>query len=143
LAKLAVAVAARAVRITASEAAVEICGMELCWWWANSSTSLTPMKARISASPSRGPARRGRRSPASARSHRGRATPREGDARMSYDVARMRSGLISVVYFIVGVVVAASDHYFTHISTLKPLLSALLAVVLWPLLLLGVNLHIK
>jgi hypothetical protein len=51
LAKLAVAVAARAVRITASEAAVEICGMELCWWWANSSTSLTPMKARISASP--------------------------------------------------------------------------------------------
>jgi hypothetical protein len=26
---------------------------------------------------------------------------------------------------------------------LKPLLSALLAIVLWPLLLLGVNLHIK
>ena len=62
---------------------------------------------------------------------------------MSYDVARMRSGLISVVYFIVGVVVAASHHYFTHAGTLKPLVSALLAIVLWPLLLLGINLHIK
>jgi hypothetical protein len=30
-----------------------------------------------------------------------------------------------------------------HASTLKPLLSALLAVVLWPLLLLGINLYIK
>jgi hypothetical protein len=28
-------------------------------------------------------------------------------------------------------------------STLKPLVSALLAVVLWPLLLLGIDLHIK
>jgi hypothetical protein len=55
----------------------------------------------------------------------------------------MRSGIISLVYLVVGVVVAASHHYFTHASTLKPLLSALLAVVLWPLLLLGINLHIK
>jgi hypothetical protein len=55
----------------------------------------------------------------------------------------MRSGLISLVYLVVGVVVASSHHYFAHVSTLKPLLSVLLAVVLWPLLLLGVNLHIK
>ena len=53
------------------------------------------------------------------------------------------SGLISLVYLVVGVVVASSHHYFAHVSTLKPLLSVLLAVVLWPLLLLGVNLHIK
>jgi hypothetical protein len=62
---------------------------------------------------------------------------------MRYDDARMRSGLISLVYLIVGVVVASSHHYLTHVSTLKPILSVLLAVVLWPLLLLGVNLHIK
>jgi hypothetical protein len=62
---------------------------------------------------------------------------------MRYDDARMRSGLISLVYLVVGAVVASSHHYFTHVSTLKLLLSALLAVVLWPLLLLGVNLHIK
>ena len=55
----------------------------------------------------------------------------------------MRSGLVSLVYLVVGVVVASSHHYFRHASTLKPLLSALLAVVLWPLLLLGINLHVK
>jgi len=62
---------------------------------------------------------------------------------MRYGDARMRSGLISLVYLVVGAVVASSHHYFTHASTLKPLLSALLAVILWPLLLLGINLHIK
>jgi hypothetical protein len=55
----------------------------------------------------------------------------------------MRSGLVSLVYLVVGVVVASSHHYFTHVGSLKLILSALLAVVLWPLLLLGVSLHIK
>jgi hypothetical protein len=55
----------------------------------------------------------------------------------------MRSGLGSLVYLVVGAVVASSHHYFTHADTLKPLASALLAVALWPLLLLGINLHIK
>jgi hypothetical protein len=54
----------------------------------------------------------------------------------------MRSGIISLVYVVVGVIVASSHHYFTHAGTLKPLLSALLAVVLWPLLLVGINLHV-
>jgi hypothetical protein len=53
------------------------------------------------------------------------------------------SGLVSLVYVVVGVFVASAHHYFTHAGTLKPLLSALLAIVLWPLLLLGINLHIK
>ncbi len=56
---------------------------------------------------------------------------------------RMRSKIVTLVYLVVGVLVAASHHYFAHASTLKPVLSALLAVVLWPLLLLGINLHIK
>lgn len=55
----------------------------------------------------------------------------------------MRSGLGSVVYLIVGVVLASSHHYFTHAGTLKPIVSAALAVALWPLLLLGINLHIR
>jgi hypothetical protein len=55
----------------------------------------------------------------------------------------MRSGIVSLVYLVVGVVVASSHHYFRHADTLKPLLSALLAIVLWPLLLLGINLHVK
>lgn len=55
----------------------------------------------------------------------------------------MRSGLGSIVYFVVGVVIASSHHYFTHLGTLKPIVSAVLAVALWPLLLVGINLHIK
>jgi hypothetical protein len=67
----------------------------------------------------------------------GQATPRQ------WGGERMRSGIGSLVYLVVGVVVASSHHYFEHASTLKPLVSALLAIVLWPLLLLGINLHIK
>jgi hypothetical protein len=55
----------------------------------------------------------------------------------------MRSGLLSLVYVVVGIVIASSHHYFAHASTLKPILSALLAVALWPLVLLGINLHVK
>ncbi len=55
----------------------------------------------------------------------------------------MRSGIGSIIYLIVGVVIAASHHYFTHANALKPIVSAVLAIALWPLLLLGVNLHIK
>ncbi len=55
----------------------------------------------------------------------------------------MRSGIGSLIYLVIGVVIASSHHYFTHVDTLKPILSALLAIVLWPLVLLGINLHIK
>jgi hypothetical protein len=55
----------------------------------------------------------------------------------------MRSGLGSIIYLIIGVVVASSHHYFTQAGTLKPVVSAVLAVALWQLLLLGINLHIK
>ena len=55
----------------------------------------------------------------------------------------MRTGIGSVIYLVVGVVIAVSHHYFTHVNTLKPIVSALLAVFLWPLVLLGINLHVK
>jgi hypothetical protein len=55
----------------------------------------------------------------------------------------MRSGIGSIVYLIVGVIIASSHHYLSHASTLKPIISALLAILLWPLLLLGINLHVK
>ena len=50
--------------------------------------------------------------------------------------------ILSVVYVVVGVIVAASHHYFVHLVALKPIASAVLAVALWPLVLLGVNLHL-
>jgi len=40
-------------------------------------------------------------------------------------------------------VVAASHHYFEHLNSIKPIASAALAVLLWPLVLFGVNLHLK
>ncbi|MEA2198519.1 MAG: hypothetical protein QOJ25_2570 [Solirubrobacteraceae bacterium] len=55
----------------------------------------------------------------------------------------MRSGIGSVIYVVVGLIVASAHHYFAHVNTLKPLISALLAIALWPLILLGINLHVK
>jgi hypothetical protein len=51
--------------------------------------------------------------------------------------------IIVVVYLVVGVVVANSHHYFSHLHSLTAVLSALLAVLLWPLVLFGVSLHLK
>jgi hypothetical protein len=50
--------------------------------------------------------------------------------------------IVTLVYVVAGVIIAASHHYFAHASTLKPILSAVLAIALWPLLLLGISLHI-
>ena len=37
---------------------------------------------------------------------------------------------------------AASHHYFANINGVKTVVSAALAILLWPLLLLGINLHV-
>jgi hypothetical protein len=51
--------------------------------------------------------------------------------------------VLFVVYVVVGLIVASSHHYFAHLDGIKPIASAVLAVLLWPLVLLGVSLHIK
>jgi hypothetical protein len=53
------------------------------------------------------------------------------------------STILGVIYLVIGIVVANSKNYFEHLGNVKPIVSAVLAVVLWPLLLVGVNLHIK
>ncbi len=58
-------------------------------------------------------------------------------------LARPRIGLIPLVYFVIGIVVANSHHYFENVDTIRTVGSAILAVVLWPLLLLGIDLHIR
>ena len=52
-----------------------------------------------------------------------------------------RIGLVGLIYIIIGIVVAWEKHYIT-VGLLKAVLSALLAIFLWWLALLGVNLHI-
>ena len=54
---------------------------------------------------------------------------------------RRRFGLVFLIYIIIGIVVAWEKHYIT-VGLLKGVLSALLAIFLWWLALLGVNLHI-
>jgi len=53
-----------------------------------------------------------------------------------------RSPIISIVYIVVGVIMASNRGYFVSLDTLAQIASAILAVVLWPLMLVGVNLHV-
>jgi hypothetical protein len=55
---------------------------------------------------------------------------------------RSRINLGTVIWLVVGVVLASSHHYLNNINHIKPLVSAVLAILLWPLLLLGINLHV-
>lgn len=50
--------------------------------------------------------------------------------------------LLGLVYVGIGLVVAASKDYFENLNTLKQVLSALLAILLWPLLFLGIDLRV-
>jgi hypothetical protein len=50
--------------------------------------------------------------------------------------------LLTMIYLMIGVVVAATHDYFRNVDTIKEVVSAILAVVLWPLLFLGISLHV-
>jgi hypothetical protein len=50
---------------------------------------------------------------------------------------------IGLLYVIVGVVVAALYDYFDSLGTLKRVLEAVIAVLIWPLILLGVDIDIR
>ena len=54
-----------------------------------------------------------------------------------------RPRFLTLVYLIVGVAVAASYDYFENLDTLRRIASGVLAVSLWPLLFLGIDLHIR
>jgi hypothetical protein len=56
--------------------------------------------------------------------------------------ARPGVSILFLVYLVVGAIVAATHHYWAHLHTLKQIGSAVLATVLWPLILVGINLHI-
>jgi succinate-acetate transporter protein len=51
--------------------------------------------------------------------------------------------LLALVYVGIGVAVAASHHYFQHVNGWRGVLSAIFAIFLWPLVLLGIDLHIR
>jgi ethanolamine transporter EutH len=51
--------------------------------------------------------------------------------------------ILVAVYVVVGLIVASSHHYLAHLGAVKPIVSAVLGVLLWPLVLFGVNLRIR
>jgi hypothetical protein len=72
-------------------------------------------------------------------------TERRSLTRMaSYAATRSRPGfsLLAVVYLVAGGIVAATHHYWSNLHSLKAIASAVLATILWPLVLIGINLHI-
>ena len=67
--------------------------------------------------------------------------------RSAYSAPHVRSGLLFPLYILVGVLVAAgiigSDgSYFSGLSNLEELVELVLAILLWPLVLLDVNVNI-
>jgi uncharacterized membrane protein YesL len=50
--------------------------------------------------------------------------------------------LIGLIYVAIGIFLAADRNYLDNLENLKRVVSALLAILLWPLLLLGVDLRL-
>jgi hypothetical protein len=53
-----------------------------------------------------------------------------------------RVPLLTVVYLVIGVVVAYAEDYLENVETTKRLISAILAVLLWPLVLVGFDVKV-
>ena len=53
-----------------------------------------------------------------------------------------RTTLLLVIYLVIGVVVAYSENYLENIDRTKRLISAILAIVLWPLVLIGFDVRV-
>jgi vacuolar-type H+-ATPase subunit I/STV1 len=53
------------------------------------------------------------------------------------------STILGAIYLLIGVLVAASNDYLERLGTIRAIISALLAIVLWPLVLLGFDVDIR
>ena len=56
---------------------------------------------------------------------------------------RRGPSLLALVWVGIGVAIAATHDYFENVNGWRGVLSAILAVFLWPLVLLDIDLHIK
>jgi len=50
--------------------------------------------------------------------------------------------LLTIIYVVIGIFVAIDNNYFKNVDDIEAVISAVLAVLLWPLVLLDVNLMI-
>ncbi len=56
---------------------------------------------------------------------------------------RRSVSLVLVVWLVIGVIVAYNHQYLANLKTLGGVLSALLAILLWPLILLGTEITLN
>ena len=54
-----------------------------------------------------------------------------------------RPSLVTIVWLVIGVAVAASNDYLDTLGTVGRVLTAIAAVILWPLLLFGFDVRIS
>jgi uncharacterized membrane protein YkvI len=50
---------------------------------------------------------------------------------------------LGIVWLVVGVAVAAINDYFDNLNTVGRVISAILAVILWPIVLLGFDITVR
>jgi hypothetical protein len=50
---------------------------------------------------------------------------------------------LGIVWIVVGVAVAAINDYFDNLNTVGRVISAILAVILWPIILLGFDITVR
>lgn len=63
--------------------------------------------------------------------------------RLPGTVSRMEGGgLLTIAYIVIGAFVAAANHYFSHLGTIERIASAVIAILLWPLVLIGIDIRI-
>jgi hypothetical protein len=53
-----------------------------------------------------------------------------------------RGGLFVLLYLLVGIIVAVARGYFENLGNISSILELLVAIVLWPLILFGVDINI-
>ena len=66
-----------------------------------------------------------------------------GSRRYTCAVRFKTPSIFVVIYIVVGLIVAQQHHYFNNVGTIERFFSAVLAILLWWLVPLHVNLHLK
>jgi hypothetical protein len=51
--------------------------------------------------------------------------------------------MYALAYAIIGAFVAAANHYFSHVGSTRGVASAVLAILIWPLVLIGIDIRIR
>jgi hypothetical protein len=63
-------------------------------------------------------------------------------ATWGYGARVMRIGLLGLIYIFIGVFVAASHDYLERLGSVRGIVTGLLGILLWPLLLIGVDVRV-